>query len=120
MRRLWLTAALAALVALPVSVVAAPHGHHGPKHPAPATAGPGQVDDPAGVLPDDDAPAAAPQQTTDKALHAQGRGEFVYRGSGVTTITLRRFGIVRVTDISTGTPLAQAATGIGRRRSAGM
>jgi hypothetical protein len=118
MRRLWLTAALAALVALPASAVAAPHRHHGPKHPVPAIAGPGQVDDPAAVLPDDDAPAA-PQQTTDKALHAQGRGEFIYRGSGGTTVTLRRFGIVRVTDNSTGTPLTQTATGIGRRRSAG-
>jgi hypothetical protein len=120
MRRLWLTAALAALVALPASAVAARHADHhpGPKHPVPVAAGPGAIDDPAGVLPNDDA-NGAPPQTTDKALHAQGRGEFIYRGSGGTTIALRRFGIVRVTDNSTGAPLTQTATGIGRRRTFG-
>lgn len=68
-------------------------------------------------LPPDDAPAPA-RLTTTHALHAQGRGEFVYSGSGGAVIALRRLGRIRVTALG-GTAVTQTATGALRKRVVG-
>jgi hypothetical protein len=116
MRRSPLLAALAALLAVPAVGLAhrAPAGSKVPGGPA---AAPGPIDDPRGVLPDGDAGAVPGQQTTDKALHAQGRGTFIYRGSGGTTISLNAYGVLFVRDLSTGAPLAAAPTGVHAQRT---
>ncbi len=53
----------------------------------------------------------APATTTDKALHAEGRGVFTYRGSG--GIVLSGSGVVRVRDLSDPAGLVSTPTGFG-------
>jgi hypothetical protein len=49
--------------------------------------------------------------TTDKALHADGRGVFRYEGSG--GVALQGAGVVRVRDLSSGKDLSAAPSGFG-------
>ena len=65
--------------------------------------------------PDPTADAAAGTTTTDKALHAEGRGGFSYEGSGGAVVTGR--GAVKVKDLSPGKDLAKVATGFGETRT---
>ena len=91
MRKLLLVGGAAALIALP-SVALADDTE--------------QVNEP-----DPTAEAAAGTTTTDKALHAEGRGVASYEGSGGAVITGR--GAVSVRDLSAAKDLVKTATGFG-------
>lgn len=93
MRKVLLVGGAAALIALP----------------APALAGNKGLEPVPEVDPTAEDVAGAPTTTTDKALHAEGRGVFRYEGSGGVTIEGR--GVVRVLDLSTGGDLKVTATG---------
>jgi hypothetical protein len=95
MRRLLLIGGAAALIALP-SVALADE--------------PEQIDEP-----DPTAEAVAGTTTTDKALHAEGRGGFAYEGSGGTTVGGR--GVVAVKDLSAAKDLVKTATGFGTTKT---
>lgn len=69
-----------------------------------------QVDEP-----DPTADAAAGTTTTDKALHAEGRGVASYEGSGGAVITGR--GAVSVRDLSSAKDLVKSATGFALIRT---
>lgn len=95
MRKLLLIGGAAALIALPASALA--------------------TDTPELVKENDplaEGVAAAPAKvTTDKALHADGRGFFRYEGSGGVVLT--GTGVVRVKDFSLGKDLVKTPAGFG-------
>ena len=114
MRRTLTAAAATALLAAPALALA---GHAPPAAP-PGQRAPGD-DLSASPVPADDAQPAAPAQTTSHALHAQGRGEIVYRGSGGAVITLVRYGRVAVSAAGDG-GLTQTPSGHLHKRVAGQ
>lgn len=96
MRRLLLIGGAAALIALPAVALA--------ETSEPVTETDPTADDPAGLV-----------TTTDKALHADGRGVFRYEGSGGVVLSGR--GVIRVTDLSAGDDLAETPAGFGVART---
>ena len=95
MRKLLLIGGAAALIALPSAALAAE---------------PELIDEP-----DPTAEAVAGTTTTDKALHAEGKGGFEYEGSGGTVVTGR--GVVKVKDLSAAKDLVKSATGFGTTKT---
>ncbi len=95
MRKLLLIGGAAALIALPSAALADE---------------PEQIDEP-----DPTAEAVAGTTTTDKALHAEGRGGFRYEGSGGTVVTGR--GVVAVKDLSAAKDLVKTPTGFGTTKT---
>jgi hypothetical protein len=89
-RKLFLIGGAAALIALPAAALA-DSSEQAPETDPTAEVGTGT--------------------TTDKALHADGRGVFRYEGSG--GVTLEGHGVVRVRDLSSGKDLAAAPSGFG-------
>ena len=61
------------------------------------------------------AEGVAPTTTTDKALHADGRGSFRYKGSG--GIVLTGSGVVRVRDLSNPAGLVKTPSGFGTTKT---
>ena len=95
MRKLLLIGGAAALIALPSAALADE---------------PELIDEP-----DPTAEAVAGTTTTDKALHAEGKGGFEYEGSGGTVVTGR--GVVKVKDLSAAKDLVKSATGFGTTKT---